>query len=232
MPRRISLLALLLLVPLAGAALGWFGNWWLQVPYEEQQRRELERLARAHESIPTKIGDWKVTEIVLEETKGEYASTNRTYMNRTTGEVVKLVLICGYSRALVWERPSPSVYVMDYADSNRGWMLVNTIDEKITLNVESRSRYSKDPNKHQTVCWAYSVGDGWEAQISRFEYGGSTAINKLFLANEYFDPGQESTSKLACDAFAKEILPVLNETLYGPASYGKPFLSQINSFGG
>ncbi len=226
------MLGVLLFVPLAGAGLGWLGSWWLEVPYEEQQRRELERLARAYESIPTRIGDWEVTAEIKEDMKGEYTSVNRTYLNRKTGEEVKFLLICGYSRSLAVRTPSPSVYVNSvYADAREGSMSVQTIDGPVSLNVESRSRYYNVPNKRETVCWTYSAGDNWEApEISRLKYGGSLAINKLLLSNEYYDPMQESASKLACEAFAKQILPVLNKSLYGPSSYDKPLLMKFNPF--
>ena len=206
MKRWLPISAGIVLVLLAGVAHGVWSNRWGN---PSELNAATERLAQ----VPKVIGDWTGQELELNPRVleiGEIAGyVHRRYENRLTGQVVKVLLVCGKSGPIAAHTP-------DICYGGIGFHLVAkptrytlpTADTFWTAQVRKQ-------DSHQTanlrVWWAWNATDHWEAPDNpRLKFGRFPALYKLYVVRE-LTAGDESPDPGTI--FLQRLVPELQRSL-------------------
>jgi hypothetical protein len=187
-----------------------------------------EQRAELLKNVPKNIGDWKGTDLPIDEavkkTAGAVGAVSRQYRNARTGEVVDLWLIVGHGRAISAHTPDicyrssgfsaraseNSVYPMMMEDESSVPFLTNTFfREDVTGRRLVRvfwSWYNTENKDHEGKVV-------WEAPSnSRWYFGNTRALYKMYFTSQMRDQA-ETAEQSPCVGFAKEFIPVVNEAL-------------------
>lgn len=211
--RRSSSVAFCLIVVAtlaSGAAAGFFGNRW-------GQPADLAAAGKRIDELPGKLGDWEsqsaepVAKSVAQmlECAG---STVRTYQNRETGAMIRMLLIVG--------PPGPTaVHTPDVCYASGNYQMEDNphaIDVRAKnrpagsfWTVSFRARSLRGENLR--VFYSWNDGRGWKAsRHPRIEYAGSSLLYKLQVvmgADDNDEDGDEWRG------FLDKLLPEVNKIL-------------------
>lgn len=214
MARTSPLLAALPLVILYGLWEGQWTNRW-------NQSDELERAAARLKNVPMTIGDWQGKDSELDLEALEVAEVAgyvvRTYINRTTGQSVQVLLICG--------PPGPTaVHTPDVCYRGAGFDMkgqqarhqetIDTLGAPVELwTAEFRKSHSPFPEQLR-IYWAWSTSGEWEAPTyPRWHFAGDAALYKFYLIRPLLH-GEGAAKDEVCTEFLKEFLPQVNQALF------------------
>ncbi len=190
----------------------WAGRW----QPSDASRRAAERL----KDVPLVIGSWASEEGEFDDRQLALAELDgvlyRVYTDRTTGQSVQLLVVCG--------RPGPvSVHTPDVCYRGLGYS---------TTLPPARQILTQDDEGRELTCWAADfqkptpggkeflriawtwLGDGqWRAADQpRFEYAREPYLFKAYLLHPVMSARSDWTDD-AIPSLAKELMPVLTRTL-------------------
>lgn len=184
--------------------------------------QELKTAVTRLEDFPLKVGDWdgQSQEIDARQLEiGEIAGyASYRFVNRRTGEVLSVLLVCGL--------PGPiSVHTPDVCYRGAGYEPTGAVSKRPLEKTEGppaefwAANFSK-PNagaaNHLRILWAWSTGSGWQAVDNpRAAFPGyrNAFLYKLYVVRPLARP-DEALSKDASQEFLKLLLPRLQQTLF------------------
>lgn len=172
------------------------------------------------QQVPIAFGDWELQkEFHLDERERGILQCNgewkREYVH-PSGQVVMVAMIAG--------PPGPtSTHTPEMCYSTQGFTQLG--------GVERLSFDGTDSNQHEfhrvefvreglardemEVCYAWRQKDRWTVpRVPRVAFGGGTYLYKLQLASLHDAVQTGSKSKIDCEAFLKQFLPVLDRTIF------------------
>lgn len=194
---------------------------------------EIEQACLRLENIPTQVGDWQGKELQLEQKfldQGEVSGyILRDYVNRKTGELLKILIICG--------KPGPtSVHTPDVCYRGAGYRLhgerqrhtemVPSMPQPVDLwSGDFRKTKSTLPEELR-IYWTWTHNGHWEAPTyPRFHYVGQSTLYKMYVVHAGTHDAKTS-EKDVCLRFMHEFLPVVNHALF-PINESNSEVSQL-----
>ncbi len=179
-------------------------------------------------NVPMNIGDWRGTDLDVDEatrkTAGAIGAISRRYRNMRTGEEVDLWLIVGHAREVASHLPNTCYKASGFeqrAPENALYtMVVPGLPEapfwtNTFLQEDIRGR------RLRRVFWSWfnpsnEENDGkvvWEAPTNaRRHFGNTRALYKMYFTSEMRDQ-VETTDESECIAFAKVFMPKVEAAL-------------------
>jgi hypothetical protein len=168
-------------------------------------------------AIPLEVGDWDGE--VQEVTKGEAGEgvagcIKRRYVNRKTGTVVSLFLVCGRSGPV-------SIHTPEACYGANGFQLAAKTrfeaDSGNNLWKTDAVRTSATEETRLRLYWGWNGGNGWTAsKDARVQFVRYPVLHKLYVLRE-LDGLTDSSRNEPCEEFVDVLLPVLRTTLFAPA---------------
>jgi len=215
MTRILPILAATGLLIVTGFAHGlWTGRW--------VASRDLQEAVARIETIPTTTGDWvgqpKAMDPREVEAAGIAGYLMRTYVNRTTGEELTALLVCG--------RPGPiAVHTPDICYAGAGYALA---DPPTRVAVEypkagaagefMGGNFVKEGPVASTrlrILWAWNAGGGWKApENPRMAYAVKGALYKAYIVRQVSDASVTTKKEDTGVEFLRGWLPEVDEALF------------------
>lgn len=216
-------LAFALLVALTvapGGLAGWLDNRWGEPVDLIAAGKELDR-------VPSRFGDWVQDDArplspEFVETLQCSGSTQRTYRNQKTGDVVRLVLIVGPPGPTSVHTPEVCYSSLDYKTLSspkrfriNGAGSVDAVFWGMTLEATNLE------GGKLSVAYAWNDKHGWVAPDQpRIQFGGAKLLYKLQLAARVSGGEQEEQSD-PCRSFLHAFLPALDAALFASSPVEK-----------
>jgi hypothetical protein len=209
--RYIPVYTALALVTLSGIVNGFWTDRWVvsQAPAEAAARMR---------KLPREAGDWKAVDLPADEPQDEpiAGTLYRRYVNRSTGAVVNLALVCGL--------PGPvSIHTPDVCYRASGFEVASPAPYKVAGGPKQPAArfWTSDLHKkkaaeeiHQRIFWSWSAGGPWKTPADpRREFAGRPVLFKLYLVRPLHSPN-EPLADDPCADLLKELLPQLRRTLF------------------
>jgi hypothetical protein len=212
MRKRIIVLAGIGIVLGCGVVHGLWTNRW-----SVAAEAAVERLAK----VPSRIGDWEGEDAALDarvwEEVGGTGYLQRRYVNRRTGSVMWVCLVCG--------RPGPvSIHTPDICYPRSGFQVVNdtsrrTIEvgepaEAAEFNhIEVRLESATTGLIRQEVLWGWSPQGKWQAPRSpRLAFARYPVLYKLYVFHPL--PGDKEPAGNDATEFLRVLLPEIQKCVF------------------
>jgi hypothetical protein len=190
----------------------WTGRW--------HPSRALEDAVARVEKVPLRVGDWQGRDLPVDREAFAQAGARgywmRDYTNQRTGESVTVLLMCG-----PWGKMS--VHTPDLCYRGAGYE-VEAEPVRQTPGVPGvpaefwSARLAKREATAATalrIHWAWSADGSWRApDRPRWTFAGSAFLFKLYLVRGA--TGEARPGADASLAFARALLPALDEVLFAP----------------
>jgi hypothetical protein len=184
----------------------WTDRW--ATPVETTQAAE--RL----NDIPLEVGDWDGEALEVKPNEaglGVAGCIKRRYVQRKTGAVVSLLIVCG--------RPGPvSIHTPEACYGARGYQ----VGVKDRFEGEGGDRlWRTDALRHSAteetrlrIFWGWNDGTAWTAaDEARVQFARRPVLHKLYVVRE-LSGLNESNRDEPCAAFLTQLLPLLRKTLF------------------
>jgi hypothetical protein len=167
--------------------------------------------------LPLDLGDWHGEELPFKEGSagaGVAGGIQRRYVHRTTGKSVSIALVCGRFGPVSIHTPDVCYVCSGFAvqqprrsgDAGKEFWTSNAVKKGAT------------DETHIRIYWAWNNGHGWKASADpRQEFAGSAVLYKLYVVREKDGP-EEGLKEEPCEQFMRELLPALDDVLFGSAS--------------
>ncbi|HTU18080.1 MAG TPA: exosortase-associated EpsI family protein [Gemmataceae bacterium] len=210
MPRRIPLLAGLILVVATAVVQGvWTQRW--------QQSAVMETALRRLSYAPGDLGTWKADPVDFDAealaAAGAQRSWVRRYTDARTGVSVLVILLCGRSGKMSVHRPEHCYGSAGYA------MMTDPLRSELSVDPPAHcwtTRFRKEEstgNVKLRIFWTW-FGDGlWQAPESpRLHFAHLSALYKLYTIRE-LPPRQERLADDPTLDLLHRLLPALTEAL-------------------
>jgi hypothetical protein len=209
MTRTLGLLTATAILVFSGLVHGLWTNRWSEA---EDVKATIARLDR----LPMALGDWDGQPLAVGERERRAAGGGylmRRYVNRRTGAVVSILIVCG--------RAGPvCVHTPDVCYEGAGYHQVGA-SVKQAIGGPGRpgagfwsARFHKEDARLPTevrVFWAWNGGDGWRAvDEPRRTFAGYPVLHKLYVTRRLAG-SEESVRGEPCVDFLKVLLPALQE---------------------
>jgi hypothetical protein len=176
--------------------------------------------AARFDGLPLTVGDWEgeALEVSPRELQGLSGYLARRYVNRDTGDVVTLALMCGRPRVVSIHSPDVCYAASGYevtAPSRYGPAdLPGRASFWMTEMVRSRAA----EQTRLRVFFAWSAAGAWEAPDNpRVAFAGVPVLYKLYLLRD-LPAGNAPLADDPCLDFFKRVQPELQECLFPAAS--------------
>jgi hypothetical protein len=186
----------------------------------------LEAAAKRVTALPLEVGAWRMLEerampqLVLD-TLQCAGHTHRTYVNRDTGETVRIAMIVGPSGPT-------SVHIPEICYSSRAYEITEPREERFfgpgpggggSHSLWSLRFKSQNAGVGQLqVYYGWSTGDLWVAsQSPRFEFGGSPLLYKIEVSAE-MGPAEDGSGNDPCKSFINALLQTYWQSRTGRSS--------------
>jgi hypothetical protein len=182
--------------------------------------------------IPLQIGDWEGTDIEVNANQigaGVTGCVQRSYTNRRLGVTVVLAIVNGRPGPIATHTPEACYGAAGYNVAQRQAVALDLSGERADFwtSVATRTRVTEETKVR--LYWAWNGGEGWKAskdarqEFARYRY---PLLHKLYvlrdLAGTVPASGSEASKNtpgdVECEAFIKELLPVLDRTLFAKDS--------------
>jgi hypothetical protein len=193
----------------------WTDRW--QPPVETEQA------AARLDTIPLELGDWdgEVNEVKPGQAgAGVAGCIQRRYLNRKTGAVVSMFLVCG--------RPGPvAIHTPEVCYGASGYMVgtksqVDVADGGDHFWQTDAIRASATEETRLRLFWAWNGGNGWTASPdARVEFVRYPVLHKLYVVRELSSLNETSRHE-PCQAFLSVLLPALRKTVFAAGRTGVP----------
>lgn len=195
---------------------------------------KVEAAADRLKRVPPAFGDWYSTDLEISQYQIQQAEAvgylSRRYVNRTTGDSVSVMILCG--------RHGPiSVHPPTVCFTGAGWNLdASEKRRELTFSTDKpahafwQADFLKTEDgiaERQRTYWAWSTDGNWRAPDNpRFAFAGSPYLYKMYVT--YFLPDRSAQVGLSDDEendetstshdpayrFMHEFLPLLRQTLF------------------
>ena len=178
---------------------------------------ELAQIARRVHALKAEFGDWTSREAKLDAAQlkvGEIVDhTSREYVNRTTGERVSVLLICGRPGAISVHTPDICYQGLGYVMGQRQPFVLR-YSETVRPAEMWAAPFVKHPDPEPLqICWAWSTGSVWTApDHPRLVFYREKALYKLYIirrAKELNGPVVDDVTQ----GFLRELMPELKRAL-------------------
>jgi hypothetical protein len=212
------------IILVAGVSHGrWTNRWGLA--------KELDASVVNLPKLPLQIGDWKGENVTMNEEQkqqialvgGIVSSVMRRYTNSRTGEILDLLVVCGPPGPIAAHTPQTC-----YAGSGFELEGAETpYQAKIGPNGEVAEFWRGDFRKSGRVTntglriyWSWSPDGVWKADANpRVTYVSARALYKIYVVNQAILTGEPRESEPG-PQFIRQIMPLLNQTVFGSSSTG------------
>jgi hypothetical protein len=188
------------------------------------QRAEVADRAAAIDRVPMIIGDWDGRPVAIDprvlEAAGAAGHVSRRYVNRSNGDAVSVVLLCG--------RPGPiSVHTPDVCYQSAGRSMLGQQARKLvdytTSNGVKRSaeffsaefrKQSVTTTSSMHVFWTWNAGRSWSAPDNpRLKFAAAPALYKLYVSRESAQATASPEPDLGLE-FLRLLVPELDRALF------------------
>jgi hypothetical protein len=214
MLRTLPLLAGCVVLALGGLVHGLWSDRW---GTSEAVIRATERL----EHVPLTVGDWEGENETVSRRdlalSGATGCLARRYTNRSSGEVISVILLCG--------KPGPvSVHTPDVCYRGLGFEPVSTPSpwkskvktaDQLAEFLTSTFR-KEEPGRvtHLRIFWSWSATGVWQGHGNpRWTFANQPVLYKLYLVRQLTEADEDLESDPTND-FLHEFLPRLQEELF------------------
>jgi hypothetical protein len=174
-----------------------------------------------YNTIAMALGDWLGEPVAASTSASDAAGDlQRRYVNRKTGQVVVVALVCGRPGPVSIHTPDACYVASGFAvgeprrtsgpDQNSEFWTTDAVRTRVTE--ETRLR----------LYWAWNAGQGWSAPDSpRQRFASFPVLHKLYVLRELAGPG-ETVKEEPCLAFMRVFLPELDRALFAKEAAGGP----------
>jgi hypothetical protein len=169
--------------------------------------------------VPLQIGDWTGTEIAVKPGQagpGVTGCIQRSYYHRQRGVTIVLALVNGRPGPVAIHTPEACYGASGYEVGTRAEVDLDKNDRFAHFWKADAVRKKVSTEERLRIYWAWNGGDGWKASTdarSEFPRHRYPVLHKLYILrdlNSTADLGKDEP----CEAFLKELLPVLDRTLF------------------
>jgi hypothetical protein len=180
---------------------------------------DLKAAASRLDRVPAAFGDWTSAEVPVDQKILDRAeavgSVSRVYMNRTTGSVVSVMVLCGPSGPIGSHTP-------DICYAGLGYQMVGgEIKKSVTAatGVDNywSARFAKDSaDPGLEVNWAWGVDGTWVAAATpRLDFASRNVLYKIYVTRGLTTPASRpgSPEPDPVHDFLSEFLPILRTAL-------------------
>lgn len=215
MVRTLGLLTAALILVFSGVVHGLWTNRWAE---PEELRAAVARL----ETVPMTLGDWDGQPMPMDARERQAAGGSgylvRRYVNRRTGSVVSLLIVCGPSGPV-------SVHTPDVCYEGAGYQRVGAVVKHSLPTAALRqpaefwlARFRQEGAAvpgYRRIFWSWSTGKAWRAADKpRFAFAHFPVLHKLYVTRRMVQP-QEPVELDPCLDFLNLLLPELQNRLFG-----------------
>jgi len=211
MRRVIPAVVALALVIATGLVHGYFTDRW-------QVNETVRQAAAGLEQMPTKVGDWE-----SEPTKANgraradlAAEKYVRFVNRKTGDVVSVALVCGRMGPVSIHNPDVCYSASGYTVGKKTTLALKELSGEPTFFTADMKRPNTAEGAPQRLFWAWRAAGKWQvADEPRQTFASQPVLYKFYLARELSVPvplDQEPIVELL-----RQLLPELDKVLDGGA---------------
>jgi hypothetical protein len=177
---------------------------------------ETAQAAERLETIPLELDDWDGEVIPVkpgEAGAGVAGWIRRRYVNRQSGAIVSLLLVCGRSGPV-------SIHTPEACYAANGFLINNKDRYEIgvgeTMWKTDAIRTSASEETRLRLYWGWNDGTGWAASVEpRVQFVRRPVLHKLYVVREV-NGANESIRSEPCEEFLRVLLPALRRTLFTP----------------
>jgi Protein of unknown function (DUF3485) len=176
---------------------------------------KIQRAVDSLDEVPRQLGDWEGTELKttgreLQDVPGQLSIQ---YVNRKTGDAIRLDLICG--------RAGPvSIHTPDVCYAASGFRVGKRIDYELKgENITGSPHfYTSDMSQQNTAAdanpkrlfWSWRTRQGWQvAENPRIQFAGQSVVYKFYLSRDLSAPVPVGDDP--CIRFLRLLLPELEK---------------------
>jgi hypothetical protein len=177
---------------------------------------KVERAVKSLESVPREVGDWTSEEqSPTDDRLGLAGQLYLRYVNRKTGDVIAIALVCG--------RPGPvSIHTPDVCYGTSGFK-VSKRTEFILKDPGNKENppafFSADMSKmtaseqiQQRIYWTWRAGGRWQvSETPRKAFAGLPVLYKFYVLRNLTGP--VPVDQDPCVDFLRQLLPQLEKVL-------------------
>jgi hypothetical protein len=213
-PMAVAVAAPVLLTVVSGFLHGHMTNRW--GPSHDM-------LAAAHrlEAIPSQFGDWQLrdTEEIGADTLKTLQCAGyfvRAYVNRVSGETVKVAILLGPPGPIAVHVPEVCFPSQNYAIlEGRAPLTINDGSAEPSAFWATTFQANTLEGSHLRVCYAWGVDGTWHAcENPRVEFASQGYLYKIQLAGE-LPPNQDGNTRDVCARFLDDFVPAARSCLVG-----------------
>lgn len=211
MSRLLSVLMVFTAIGLSGVVHGlWTGRWNVTSGPEQAAARL--------KAVPMTLGDWDGQEAALDAREQEAADISgyllRRYINRRTGSMVSLLLVCG--------RPGPvSVHTPETCYRGAGYELMGDRARHINSSLPDSTFWACRFQKVQTavpeylrIVYSWGAGGQWSApENPRLAFFQHPALYKLYVTRPMGDSAEPLEDDPVVE-FLRVLMPQLQKSLF------------------
>jgi Protein of unknown function (DUF3485) len=170
------------------------------------------------DTVPLELGEWDGEVMGVKPGQagaGVAGCIQRRYVNRRTGAVVSLFLVCG--------RPGPvAIHTPEVCYGASGYLVgsKSRVEEEAGDNLWKTDaiRINSTEETRLRLYWAWNGGNGWMAsEDARLQFVRYPVLHKLYVVRE-LNSLSESTQNEPCQEFLHVLLPMLRKTLFTPST--------------
>jgi len=195
---------------------GWVhGRWTNRWGASDELRQAVGRLER----VPRTFGDWRGTDLQLDDRTIEAAGIAgyvwRRYENRVNGRAVSLLVVCGRAGQI-------AVHTPEVCYEGAGYEQVGSASVYRPAAAAGAAefealRFAKPgpgPSKALRILWACRGKGSWEAPAKpRVAFANEPALYKMYVVRDV-EAADEELEQGAVGVFVEQLLPELDKALF------------------
>lgn len=208
---------------------GWREWTWTGFPSGVSESVEEQAFAERLEKVPLNIGEWEGTDLEKMDpreraTAGISGELSRNYHNRRTGETVAMFIVSGNARQVAQHTPNQCYVAAGYTMMHEpGPYSVEVGSATVDFSTTEFKKEQVGGTQLLRIFWTWSFDGKWEApRFERVKLAGRPALYKMYLSTDEFRSGGRSVEKTPSLAFIRDVLPVLNATLFPTTAEAAP----------
>jgi hypothetical protein len=200
---------------------GWREWTWTGFPSGVSESVEEQLFAERLEKVPLNIGEWEGTDLEKMDpreraTAGISGELSRNYHNRRTGEAVSMFIVSGNARNIALHTPDQCYVAAGYTMmQSPGPYSVEVGSETVDFSTTEFKKEQVGGTQLLRIFWTWSSDGKWESpKLGRVQLAGRPALYKMYLDTDELRSGGRSVEKTPSLTFIRDVLPVLNATLF------------------
>jgi hypothetical protein len=210
MARVLPLLTVVAAVAFSGVVQGVWTNRW-------GQARAVEAAAKL-EGVPMTLGDWDGQRRELSAREVAVAEINgyllRRYVNRRTGDVVSLLIVCGPPGPVSVHTPEVCYRGAGYAQVGAAFRYSTRPEGSAEFLVRQFQKENAAVPTHLRILYGWGAAGAWTAPDNpRVAFARSPALYKIYVSRELVKEDEVLEGDPATD-FVKVLMPELQRALF------------------